>query len=82
MIGIFVLSLKKESDMQKLLAVKGIAYALLIAGGGYVLGDEIGQRFERASMRSACYNLQVNQVPQMDELLELSIRHKCRVNIP
>jgi hypothetical protein len=72
--------------MQKLLAagpvLKAISYALLIAGGGYVLGDEIAQRLERATMRSACYGLQVAQIPQMNDLVELSIRHKCRVNIP
>ena len=86
MIGIFVQQHQKENDMQKLLAagpvLKAISYALLIAGGGYVLGDEIAQRLERATMRSACYGLQVAQIPQMNDLVELSIRHKCRVNIP
>jgi len=63
-------------------ASKVLAYIILAGGAGFVLGDEISQRFERAKMRNACYEIQASQVMEMNERIELSLRYQCRVNIP
>jgi hypothetical protein len=56
MIGILGQQLiSKEIDVKFLTGLKVLCYSLLTAGVGFVLGDEIGQRLERANMRAACY---------------------------
>jgi hypothetical protein len=83
MIGILGQQLiSKEIDVKFLTGLKVLCYSLLTAGVGFVLGDEIGQRLERANMRAACYEMQATQFPALDDLIEMSIRYKCRVNIP
>lgn len=63
-------------------AFKAFAYVLLAGGAGFVLGDEISQRVQRAKMRNACYEVQAQQAMEMDEMTELAIQYRCRVNIP
>jgi len=62
--------------------VKVISYSLVALILGYLVGDEVSQRMERTQLRSACYQLQVAQIPMMNDYIDFRIKQMCRINIP
>ena len=62
--------------------VKVISYSLVALILGYLVGDEVAQRMERTQLRSACYQLQVAQIPMMNDYIDFRIKQMCRINIP
>lgn len=63
--------------------VKGIAYLLLCAVGGFIVGDELADRLERSNLRSACHEemaAKIGQEPNKEQALYISFQ--CRSAIP
>lgn len=63
--------------------IKGICYLGLAGAAGYIAGDEISNRAERAKLREFCYVQQADALPDSpNEMQDLIIKYRCRNAIP
>ena len=62
---------------------KFLYYTVLGGAIGYLIGDEIQNRMQRAHLRQLCYIQQADELPDSpNEMQDAVIQYRCRNAIP